>query len=140
MCAQRKNENSWSTSLYNDLTEHFASKSPFIVINYDYDGLLSAALLMAHFPSARIVGAYDLERIARTSQSNSWRDLGKAVWVDCAIDSNDIFCIDQHMIEVDIADQIYENWHPSSLNPNGFMEEYEFTSCLLYTSDAADEL
>ena len=79
MCADQGPANDWSQDVYNTLVAHFSKPLAGIVANYDYDGILCAAMLKQAFPKSHIFGFYDLKRIARMPIA-TWKMLGEAIW------------------------------------------------------------
>lgn len=88
----------------------------YVVTSPDVDGILSALIVLRHYPEAKLFGLYDTERLVRIDGDATWQDAKEALWVDLDVLGN-VRCIGQHLL------QMYENdcfptRHPLSFNPN----------------------
>lgn len=95
----------------------------YLITSPDVDGVLSALIVMHHYPATRLIGLYDTERLLLFGASTTWQDAREALWVDLDV-LRGVRCIGQHLIQKESSDA-FPTRHALSFNPNiHFVQTY----------------
>ena len=97
-----------------------------IITSPDVDGMLSAAILRAAYPTARIAGFYTTTWLV-LFKGNDLEDAQDSLWLDHDISAPGVRCIGQHLINLDSTDTLNRR-HDVSFNPNQFFGQTFKTS------------